>query len=412
MDIHTVSPKKRPRRTLNRLAAAFLALGIGGLAQAVFNRGSVWDGALLYLVAIVIFTLAIGLDRRKSSFLPPCRGLFAPLGLSDGWRLPAGVWILAASVATSFGGWLFFDDADTLPFAWWLYALSLFLFVAGTLLLTRGQGDKGTRGQGDKGARRQGDKGILRKKFSPSPPLPLSLSPLPLVSLSLIILLALLLRLWNLGDLPFGVWYDEAEAGLQARRWLADAAYKPAFYAPINISGLLIFLYSLGLRFISDSVLGLRLVSAFFGVGGALAAYLFGRELEMAGGQVGRWESGKVGKWASEQGSKGDKESEKSTPAHPLTRSPAHLHLFPLTLAFFVAVMRWDINFSRIAMTGVDTPFFEFLTLFFLTRLLRRGKLRDAAFAGLTLGFGLSFYTAFRLFVLALGIFALLGVII
>ncbi|HEY85210.1 MAG TPA: hypothetical protein G4N96_08895 [Chloroflexi bacterium] len=230
--------------------------------------------------------------------------------------------------------------------------------------------------------------------------------------MSLIILLALLLRLWNLGDLPFGVWYDEAEAGLQARRWLADAAYKPAFYAPINISGLLIFLYSLGLRFISDSVLGLRLVSAFFGVGGALAAYLFGRELEMAGGQVGRWESGKVGKWASEQGSKGDKESEKSTPAHPLTCSPAHLHLFPLSLAFLVAVMRWGINFSRIAMTGVDTPFFEFLTLFFLTRLLRRGKLRDAAFAGLTLGFGLSFYTAFRLFVLALGIFALLGVII
>ncbi len=386
MDVHTppTNPNlKRPRRTLNRLAAAFLALGIGGLAQTAFNKGNLWDGALLYLAAIVIFTLAVGLDRRESSLLPPYRGLFASLGLSAGWRLQAGVWLLAASVATSFGGWFFFDDADRLALAWWLYGFSLALFLVGVLFLTRRHGE-GERGRG-------GEAGVKRQGF----PLSHFLTFSPAHLLVGILLLALVLRLWNLSDLPFGVWYDEAEAGLQARRWLAEAAYKPAFYAPINISGLLIFLYSLGLRFISDSVLGLRLVSAFFGVGGVLAAYLFGRELEKAGGQAGRWAGEK---------------KQVSSPAHLHTGSPAHL--LPLSLAFFTAVMRWDINFSRIAMTGIDTPFFEFLTLFFLTRLMRRGKLRDAAFAGLTLGFGLSFYTAFRLFVLALGIFALLGVII
>ncbi len=387
MDVHTppTNPNlKRPRRTLNRLAAAFLALGIGGLAQTAFNKGSLWDGALLYLLSIIIFVLSTGRDRdrQKPVMLPPYRGLFMSLGLSAGWRLQAGVWLLAASVATSFGGWFFFDDADRLALAWQLYGVSLALFLVGVLFLT-------SRYAGEQVGRWAG---VKKQVFSLSHFLTFS----PAHLLVGILLLALALRLWNLGELPFGVWYDEAEAGLQARRWLAEATYKPAFYAPINISGLLIFLYSLGLRFISDSVFGLRLVSAFFGVGGVLVAYLFGRELE-AGGKVGRWAGEK---------------KQVSSPAHLHTGSPAHRHLFPLTLAFFVAVMRWDINFSRIAMTGVDTPFFEFLTLFFLTRLLRRGGLRNAAFAGLTLGFGLSFYTAFRLFVLALGVFAALGAII
>ncbi|HHJ05974.1 MAG TPA: hypothetical protein ENK24_00575, partial [Anaerolineae bacterium] len=159
-----------------------------------------------------------------------------------------------------------------------------------------------------------------------------------------------------------------------------------------------------------------------FGVGGALAAYLFGKEL--TGWGAGEWGSGGVEEWGSrgveewgsggveEQGGGGDRDvlGQKLSPTSlpPYSSTP----LLPYALAFFVAVMRWHVNFSRIAMTGVDTPFFEFLTLFFLIRLLRRGKLRDAAFAGLTLGFGLSFYTAFRLFVLALGIFALLGLIV
>ena len=48
----------------------------------------------------------------------------------------------------------------------------------------------------------------------------------------------------------------------------------------------------------------------------------------------------------------------------------------------------------------------EFLSLFFLVRLLRHGRLRDAVWAGVSLGLGLSVYSAFRLFVLAVGLFA------
>jgi DNA-binding beta-propeller fold protein YncE len=112
----------------------------------------------------------------------------------------------------------------------------------------------------------------------------------------------------------------------------------------------------------------MRLVSVLFGLGGVLAAYLFGREL--------------------------------------------HGSRFGLTLAFLVAVARWHVNFSRIAMTGIDTSFFEFLTLYFLARLLRRGRLADALGVGLGLGFGLVFYTAFRLFVLTIVMAAAIGVVL
>ena len=34
-----------------------------------------------------------------------------------------------------------------------------------------------------------------------------------------------------------------------------------------------------------------------------------------------------------------------------------------LVLAFFLAVSRWDINWSRIGMHGVSVPFFELLSI-------------------------------------------------
>jgi hypothetical protein len=72
--------------------------------------------------------------------------------------------------------------------------------------------------------------------------------------------------------------------------------------------------------------------------------------------------------------------------------------------------MRWHINFSRIAMNGVDAPFFEFLTLYLALRGLRGrpAPLRAMAWLGLAVGLGLSFYTPYRLFVIAMAVFGLL----
>lgn len=337
-----ISRPRSPRRTLNRLALALLALALAVVGQSFWGRESLWDGLILYVPAIILFVAALSPASAQSHFVTPYPGLFARLKPAGGVRLMVGCWLIFAALLASAIALSAFDNASAGPLAWWAYGAAQILFIISIFLLT--PPPKKTR-------------------FPLSP-----ISRPEVMALSVIVLAALILRLWQFTDIPFGVWYDEAEAGLQARRWLAEPAYKPAFYEPINISGQVLLLYSLALRFISDSVYGLRAVSVLWGVGGVLAGYALGRRL----------------------------------------RGP----VFGLAMAFFLAVMRWDINFSRIAMTGIDAPFFELLTLFYLLRFLRRGRLPDAALTGLAFGWGLSFYTAFRLFALALGLFALPGLFI
>ena len=352
MAVSATTKLKRSRRTLNRLALGLLALGVGWLAQASLRQQGIWDGLLLFTVAAILFVKALGrVDDGRPAWWPPYPGLFAPLRLRSGNLGWVGIVSMFLALALSLLGANLFDNLKTIEQAWQLYLVSLLALPAGILFLAENRRPRGLR-------LRKGEQGWVVR---------FAVTPVALILLG-ILLLALIMRLWQFNEIPFGVWFDEAEAGLQARRWLEEADYKPAFYDPINVSGQFLALYAAGLRFMSDSVQGLRTVSVLFGVGGVLAAYLFGRAL----------------------------------------RGPR----FGLIMAFLLAVMRWHLNFSRIAMTGVDAPFFELLSLYFLIRLTKRGHLRDAIFAGISLGLGLSFYTAFRLFVLALGVFVLLSILI
>ncbi|MEW5959444.1 MAG: PA14 domain-containing protein, partial [Chloroflexota bacterium] len=328
----------RPRRTLNRLALALVGLAIGALGQTFLNGGSLWDGLLFLGVAALLFVRALA--KRLDDPLPPVAGPFTPPlpGIQAGWRRNMGVWLSLLAVGLSPLAFNFFAHEDARRQAWWLYLACLGLYVAGGVLFTQGRPWRSE----------------LNRIF-PNRPITLGLA--------VVLGLALFMRLYHFGSQPFGIWYDEAEAGLQARQMLQQPDYQPIFYPPINVTGHFLTLYALALRWLGDSIYSLRLVSVLFGLGGVLAAYLFGRE------------------W----------------------RGPR----FGLALAFLVAIMRWHVNFSRIAMTGVDAVFFEFLSLYFLLRLLRSGRLREALAAGLTIGFGLMFYTAFRLFLAALVILAL-----
>ncbi len=335
--------KLRPRRTINRLILALAGGGMGLLGQIFFNRGSLWDGLLFYGIAIVLFVRALAdhlYPNYKFSLASP--RLAGTLTTRQGWRRLVGIWFMLLAAGVSIFDYRLFGNDEARLQAWWLYFGGLGLFIAGTLLLT------------------------------PGPSLPAELRRLIpsnriAIGLVIILIVALFMRLYNFNEQPFGIWFDEAQAGLQARLLLQNPDYRPVFYAPINVSGHLLATYALALHWLGDNIHSLRLVSVLFGLGGVLAAYLFGREL----------------------------------------RGPR----FGLALAFFLAVARWHVNFSRIAMTGVDAPFFEFLSLFFLVRLLKRGYLRDALWAGLSLGLGLMYYTAFRLFSLALVIFVVIAVI-
>jgi DNA-binding beta-propeller fold protein YncE/4-amino-4-deoxy-L-arabinose transferase-like glycosyltransferase len=339
----TAKSRLRPRCTLNRLALALGGVAAGALGQYSFSRDSLWDGLLLYGVAVILFirALAYHLPRSQPQEQAASGCTFQTLNLQAGWWRNVGVWLILLAAAMSFMALNFFGNPDARLQAWWLYLGSLVLLVSGGLLLTRGD------------AWSLKIRALLPDRHTA-------------IGLTLVIGLALFMRLYHFDSQPFGIWFDEAEAGLQARRILQEPTYRPILFAPINISGHLLAVYAVALKWLGDNIYSMRLVSVFLGVGGVLAAYLFGRQL----------------------------------------RGPR----FGLALAFLVAVARWHVNFSRIAMTGIDTPFFEFLSLFFLTRLLQRGRLRDAMWAGLSIGLGLVFYTAFRLYTLALLIFALVAV--
>ncbi len=328
----------RPRRTLNRLALGLAGVAVGGLGQLMLSRGGLWEGLGFYLLAIVLLSRAVG--HRLSSSVQvnfTASQLTALFTHRTGWPRPVGAWLILLAGAASGLSYLFFGSVDGQRQAWWLYLTSLGLMIAGVLLLTPGDVRPKKR------QRRFSGRAIA-------------------IGLIAIVWLAFFLRLHQFSELPFGIWFDEAEAGLEARHIVTDPNYRPVFYPLINVTGQQLATYALALSWFGDNIYSLRLVSVLFGLGGVLAAYLFGQEL----------------------------------------RGPR----FGLALAFLVAVARWHINFSRIAMTGVDAPFFEFLSLYFLLRLFKHSRLRDALWAGLTIGLGLMFYTAFRLYLLALLIFA------
>jgi hypothetical protein len=359
--VSTLQPPRAVRRTLDRLAWAALAVTLGWLAQGLFAGDWLLEGLLLYAVAIPIFAVRLA---GPAPFLKKTKEGGGTGGVRQGqaenaaalpaFRIAAGArgWLggslLVAAVMLSFIslGLMDFEtqNADALS----LYLLSLLFFIVGVWLVE--PHDK---------ERAPGDQPLVRRCAD------FLLFRSPASALLAILALGLFFRLFHFYSLPFGTWYDEAVAGIDARRVLQDPNFRPVFWESMNHPAHYLYLFAFSLRLFGDSTTGLRVVNVLFGTATVLSAYFFGREL---GGR--RW---------------------------------------GLLLAFLMATLRWDVNLSRIAMTGVDAPFFEFTTLYFALRALRgdKGRVQAVAWTGLSLGLGLCFYSAFRLFVAALALFGL-----
>ncbi|UCC63327.1 MAG: glycosyltransferase family 39 protein, partial [Anaerolineae bacterium] len=184
-----------------------------------------------------------------------------------------------------------------------------------------------------------------------------------LFALGLILLLAAFLRLYHLDIIPYGLWYDEADNGLQVRRMIQDPSWRPVYVPATNLPSHFLYLVLFSFKLLGETPLALRAVAVVLGLLTVPAAYLAGREL-----------------------------------------FPGDQRL-ALVLAFFLAVSRWDVNWSRIGMHGVSVPLFELLTTGLLLRALRTGRLTTFAWAGVALGLGLCFYTPFRLFPVVMALF-------
>lgn len=163
---------------------------------------------------------------------------------------------------------------------------------------------------------------------------------------------ALALRLWGVGGAPFGLWFDEAESGLEARRLLAGAPYEPLSRDFGRDASLFFYLVAGGFLTLGDSVFTLRAVSSLVGAAAVPLAALLGRE----------WFGWRVG----------------------------------LAAAAFLALSRWELNLSRISMTTITAVPLALLGAWLLTRAIRRQGIADFALAGLALGLGVHGYIGWR----------------
>ena len=324
------------------------AVALGWIAQALFGLEQLWPGLILFAIAIPLFASQMATSRREErERLAIAPKVFHPT-IASGARGQSGIASIVAALFLSGVSWFLFGTETRGSAAWITYVVSLLLFGLGVWLAEAtalGSEDGQSKNRAVPVSR------VLRQ---------------PDLWLLAILLLALFMRLFQFYSLPFGTWYDEATAGIEARRILQDPAFRPAFSVAMNQVAHHLYLFAVSMQLLGDNIAALRAVSVFLGIGAVVAAYLFGREY---GGR--RW---------------------------------------GLLLAFLVASMRWHVNFSRIAMNGIDATFFQFLTLYFALRAIRArpGPMHAVAWLGLAVGLGLCFYTPYRLFVIAGVIFLLI----
>ncbi len=151
--------------------------------------------------------------------------------------------------------------------------------------------------------------------------------------------LALGLRLWRIDLLPPGFHFDESFEGLEAWRILTTPSYRPLFLegnfgvAPLNAYVGAVALGVAGLLGLEPGPAPLRAAAAVTGALGVLAVYFLADELR-----------------------RGDR-SRRLSPA------------FPLLAAAALAVMRWHVHFSRMAIEPIHAP----LEWALATALLLRG---------------------------------------
>jgi hypothetical protein len=336
-----------------RLGMLLLALLIAAGAQVMLQASPPQAiGWILYVVAVVLFV-----SQAKQQPLPQVAGGRLGEAVSVSMpRHPRMFWALITSALLfSLLALIAFPQPHSEGWGWTFYLLGALLFLVAFLPL------------GYIEAWLHLPSRVAREKRLPTndKQRPISLSPSVLhvrsfdkrlLLLATLLLAALIVRVWQAESLPEGVFFDEARLGLVARHILADPTYRPLYESLIERPAHQAYLTAIAFAMFGIDAASLRLQSEIFGVLNVLTAYLlFGR----------------------------------------LLRSEARAGLVAAAL---LAVMRWDITFSRLALDGSSTPFFIMLVLFFLDRGLERKQLSDFAFAGLALGFGLAFYLPVRVF--------------
>ncbi|MGC8781039.1 MAG: glycosyltransferase family 39 protein, partial [Anaerolineae bacterium] len=175
----------------------------------------------------------------------------------------------------------------------------------------------------------------------------------PWLGLVLVTLLAAVLRFVDLENIPPGFHYDEALEALEAWRVITRPDYHPVFFpGDFGLPAMFIYLESFAFRLFGALPVVSRSVAALSGALTIPAVYALGRELTLADARLPRG--------------------------------------LPLAAAAVLAVLRWHITFSRVAIEPILVPLFLTATLWALLAGLRTD--RKAAWLGLAAALGLSVY--------------------
>jgi sugar lactone lactonase YvrE len=324
--MHTLWSLRRVVLAMLSLAAAWgIQFAIGG------PEGSRWWVLFpLYVLLVLVFVLAVGRRPLTRFAAPVCRPAAPDPGATRS-RVVARV-LVGLAVGCTLAGVPEFAYAESYGTGWLLHVAAILLFVLAFVPFSS--------------ARAERRRGIARGYV---------------LAATVIFGVALFVRLWELGEFPFGTWYDEASNGLAAIRILEDPSYRPVYVSSAQTPAHFHYLLALSFLVFGPSTAAIRLVPAAFGVLAVVFAYLL----------FTRWFGLRLG----------------------------------LVATALIAVMRYDLTVSRFGMQPAATPAFELAFLFFLDRACERRRARDFAWMGLTLGLGGAFYFAFRLFPVVPAIF-------
>jgi len=151
---------------------------------------------------------------------------------------------------------------------------------------------------------------------------------------------------------PEGIWFDEAQNVLVAQRILNDPSYRPVFIGELTqLPAIFFYWFALFVKMLGPTVLAVRIPMTIVGIGAVIGMFFLGKELF-------NWRIG-------------------------------------LIAMFFLAVMRWHVNFSRFGLHSGFSPFFLVMMFFCIRNALRTGNFSAFIGAGLCMGLGLQGYYSF-----------------
>jgi DNA-binding beta-propeller fold protein YncE len=331
----------RPRRRITYFLLALAAMGLGLVAQGFFSRDLKSDALVVYVIAAALFLYA-AIRAERAEDLQSDRP--SPGSSIRFPLLVAGILGVALAQNLYFGYEL--GAREHPNGAWLMWGISLIIFMAAVALVDYGRARWPSR-EGGGGHRWW----------------PRELPPrLEIAGLAGAVVLASFLRVYQINVFPEGCWFDEAQNGLETLKILTDDSYRPVYIGGATQLPAMFF-YGLAMFFkaFGSGLLSIRALTTLAGILTIPILYLFVRE--MWGWRVA------------------------------------------LLSAFFLAVSRWHINFSRFGMNGILTPFLGALLFFLLLRALRTRRFPYYAGAGLVLGAGLHSYIGFWLMPLVLIVF-------